>query len=145
VRPTQGNTAQGTVTFLQEGNQVRVVVDIASLSPGQHGIHIHEYGDCSGADALTAGSHFNPTNSAHGCPDSKERHLGDLGNVEADRTGRARADFIVPKLEISGTNSIIGRSIVVKAKPDDCTTQPAGGSGARIACGVIGISALPSE
>ena len=145
LRSTQGNTAQGTVIFLQEGTAVRIVVDITGLSPGKHGIHIHEFGDCSAADALSAGGHFNPANKAHGCADSKERHIGDLGNIEADRSGKVKVDWIDRKISLSGVNSIIGRSVVIKAKPDDCVTQPGGGAGPRVACGVIGVVAQPGE
>lgn len=133
LKPTEGNSAQGTVVFIKEGGKVRVVADITGLSPGKHGLHIHDFGDCSSADASSAGPHFNPTNAAHGCPDSKERHLGDLGNIEADRSGRARADWIEQRISLSGSNSILGRAVVVKAKPDDCVTQPGGGAGSRVA------------
>jgi Cu-Zn family superoxide dismutase len=145
LKPTEGNDAKGTVFFIREGGNVRVVVDITGLSPGMHGIHIHEFGDCSDTDASSAGPHFNPTNTPHGCPDSKERHLGDLGNIEADRSGRARTDWVEERISLNGGNSILGRSVVVKAKPDDCVTQPGGGAGTRVACGVIGISTIGAE
>lgn len=145
LKPTQGNSPQGTVIFLQEGSDIRVVVDISGLSPGKHGLHIHEYGDCSSADALSAGGHFNPGNKSHGCADSKERHLGDLGNIEADRSGKSKTDWIDKKISLTGSNSIIGRSVVIKARPDDCVTQPGGGAGPRVACGIIGVVAQPGE
>ena len=145
LRPTQGNNVQGTVSFVKEGSVIRVIVDISGLSPGKHGIHIHEYGDCSAPDAVSAGGHYNPANKAHGCPDSKERHLGDLGNIEADRSGKAKSDWIDKRISLSGANSVIGRSVVVKAKPDDCVAQPGGGAGARVACGIIGVVAQPGE
>lgn len=145
LKPTPGNTAYGTVTFIQEGNKVRVIAEIYDLSPGKHGIHIHEYGDCSSSDAMSAGLHFNPTNSVHGSPDSRDRHVGDLGNVDADKSGKARYERLDDRISLTGRNSIIGRSVVIKAKADDFKTQPGGGAGARIACGVIGISGIGSE
>jgi len=129
----------GTVTFTPAAGGVQVHAEIAGLTPGKHGFHIHEFGDCSAPDASSAGAHFNPTNQPHAGPDATARHEGDMGNVEADASGHAKLDYV--DHEISLTNdakSAIGRSVVVHAKPDDLKTQPSGDSGARIACGVIG-------
>ena len=140
IRPTAGNTASGTVTFVREGRDVRV---IAGLSPGRHGIHIHEFGDTTAPDGISAGGHFNPRNSIHGGPDDKERHMGDLGNLEADRNGSARYNRVDSVIRLNGPYSIIGRSVVIKAGADDFKTQP--GGGARVAYGVIGTAALGAE
>jgi Cu-Zn family superoxide dismutase len=112
------------------------VADVDGLSPGKHGFHVHEFGDCSG-DGSATGSHFNPTNSKHGGPDSRERHVGDLGNLVADETGYAHYERVDKIISLEGENSILGRSIVIHADPDDYTTQPTGASGTKIACGVI--------
>lgn len=65
-----------------------------------------------------------------------EHHTGDLGNIEADSSGKAHFDW-KGKMSLSGTDSIVGKSIVVHEKEDDLKTDPAGNSGARIGCGVI--------
>jgi Cu-Zn family superoxide dismutase len=141
LHSTAGNKVSGTVTFTEEADGVRVQADITGLTPGKHGFHVHEFGDCSAPDLASAGGHFNPTNKPHAGPDAAERHVGDMGNVEADASGTAKLAYV--DHEISLTNdqrSVIGRSVVVHAKADDLKSQPAGDSGARVACGVIGIA-----
>lgn len=140
IHPTKGHSATGEVTFTVEKGGIRVVADIEGLKPGKHGFHIHEYGDCSAPDAASAGGHFNPTNKKHGCPDSPEHHVGDLGNIVADNRGKGHLDILNKEIKFEGKNNIIGRAIIVHADPDDCTSQPAGNAGSRIGCGVIGIS-----
>jgi superoxide dismutase, Cu-Zn family len=139
LHPTAGNNVSGTVTFTEVADGVQVQAEITGLSPGKHGFHVHEFGDCSASDLALAGPHFNPTNKPHAGPDAAERHVGDMGNVEADASGAAKLNYV--DHEISLTNdqrSVIGRSVIVHAKADDLKTPPAGDSGARIACGVIG-------
>lgn len=137
LEPTQGNQTRGTVQFRSEGNAVRVSVDITGLTPGAHGFHIHEKGDCSAADASSAGGHFNPTNQPHAGRDADARHAGDFGNLEADANGRAQVSFLDSKITLSGPNSIVGRAVIVHAGRDDLKSQPSGDSGPRVACGVI--------
>jgi len=139
LHPTQGNKVEGTVTFMKERNGIRVMAQVIGLKPGLHGFHIHEFGDCSPPDARNAGDHFNPAKMPHGGPTSEKKHVGDLGNIEAGENGVGKYDAVVSQLAFDGQNSIIGRSVVVHALPDDLTTQPTGGAGARQACGVIGI------
>ena len=139
IKPTKGNKTFGEANFEQTGSdKVRVSVFVQGLRPGQeHGLHIHEKADCSG-DAMGAGGHFNPHNKPHGPAESAERHAGDLPSLKANKEGRARVEVEVQGLTITaGASSIVGRSIVVHADPDDFKTQPTGNSGARIACGVI--------
>jgi superoxide dismutase, Cu-Zn family len=139
LHPTAGNKVSGIVAFTEEADGVRVQADITGLPPGKHGFHVHEFGDCSAPDLASAGAHFNPTNKPHAGPDAAARHVGDMGNVEADASGAAKLNYV--DHEISLTNdqrSVIGRSVVVHAKADDLKSQPAGDSGARVACGVIG-------
>lgn len=126
----------GTVTFTKVGDEVQVVADIQNLTPGKHGFHIHDKGDCSAPDAASAGPHFNPTQKHHGGPDTAEHHSGDLGNITADASGKAHIDW-KGKLSLTGADSIIGKSVVVHEKEDDLKTDPSGNSGARIACGAI--------
>jgi len=139
LHPTGANKVSGTVTFTEVADGVQVQAEIRGLSPGKHGFHVHEFGDCSAADASSAGAHFNPTNKPHAGPDAAERHVGDMGNVEADASGTAKLSYLDHDMSLANDQrSIIGRSVVVHAKADDLKSQPAGDSGARIACGVIG-------
>lgn len=137
LNPTQGHNVKGTVTFTKVDSGVRVVADIAGLKPGEHGFHIHENGDCSAPDASSAGGHFNPTGMPHGGPDSEEHHLGDMGNITADASGRTHLDRVFSFLELSGANSIVGHAVIVHGGQDDLTSQPSGNAGVRVACGVI--------
>jgi Cu-Zn family superoxide dismutase len=146
VHSISGSHVAGVVRFSQQGDQVRIVADIAGLSPnGKHAFHIHEYGDCTAADGSSAGGHYNPEGHDHAGPETNLRHAGDLGNLQADAAGKAHYELTVANLSIDGDkNPIIGRSIIIHAKDDDFTTQPTGNAGGRIACGVIGI-AKPHE
>jgi superoxide dismutase, Cu-Zn family len=136
LEPKSGSKVTGMVTFTKVGDEVQVVADIQNLTPGKHGFHIHEKGDCSAADAASAGAHFNPMHQHHGGPTGLERHAGDLGNITADSSGRAHLDW-KGSLSLSGNDSIVGKSVVVHEKEDDLKTDPSGNSGARIACGAI--------
>ncbi len=135
-----GSSVTGTVTFTASGDSVKVVADISGLSPGKHGFHIHEFGDCSSPDGKSAGGHFNPTNHQHGAPDSANRHEGDLGNIEADSSGKVHLDMTDKVLKMTGAESIIGHAVIVHEKADDMKTQPTGDAGGRLACGVIGVA-----
>jgi Cu-Zn family superoxide dismutase len=139
LAPTQGQQVRGTVSVRQDGDGVRVTGEVSGLTPDQaHGFHVHEFGDCSAPDAASAGGHFAPEAHPHGAPDPAAHHAGDLGNVQADATGRATLDVRVPGLAIaSGIRALAGRSLVVHAQPDDLVTQPSGNAGARVACGVV--------
>src|SRR5216110_3808436 len=134
LHPTEGNKVSGTVTFTEVADGVQVQAEITGLSPGKHGFHVHEFGDCSAADLASAGAHFNPTNKPHAGPDTAERHIGDMGNIEADASGAAKLDYVDHNISlVREQSSDIGRSVVVKDKADDLKAQPAGDSGARIA------------
>ncbi|MFT3741729.1 MAG: superoxide dismutase family protein [Gammaproteobacteria bacterium] len=137
VMPTAGNQVKGQVTFTPVKNGVKIVADFTGLTPGLHGFHVHEKGDCSAPDAQSAGGHYNPTHLPHGAPQAKQRHEGDLGNVMADAKGQAHYERIDAVIQLSGPDSIVGRSVIVHASTDDLHSQPAGNSGARVACGVI--------
>ena len=141
LHPTSGQQCHGVVRFTQDGDSVKVVADLEGLTPGQkHAFHIHQYGDCSAPDGMSAGGHYNPEGHQHGLPDSENRHAGDLGNVQADDQGKAHYEITVPNVSIMGTkNPIIGRGVIVHAKVDD-GSQPVGNAGGRIACGVIGVA-----
>ena len=138
--PTQGNSVSGSVTFLRTDKGIKVIVDVAGLSKGKHGFHIHEFGDCSAPDGTSAGGHFNPEGKSHGAPMDMTRHAGDMGNLEADDSGKAHLEYIDPMMSFEGANSIIGKSVILHKNEDDLKTQPTGNAGPRIACGVIGLA-----
>ena len=138
LEPTKGNTAKGSVTFTQDGNEVRVSASLSGLKPGaEHGFHIHEKGDCGSGDGMSTGGHFNPTGHAHG-PQGSEHHAGDMPSLNADSYGNAKASFELKGVSIgSGPADIVGRGLIVHRDPDDLKTQPTGNAGPRIACAVI--------
>jgi Cu-Zn family superoxide dismutase len=131
-----GSSVKGELTVSNEGDAVHITGDITGLAPGkEHGFHVHEFGKCELPDFKSAGEHFNPTKAQHG------EHLGDMPNAKADENGHATINAIVkgPNLvdKDGAPSAIIGKALIVHAMPDDYKTQPSGGSGARVACGVI--------
>ena len=136
LAPAANGKVKGQVTFLEETEGVRVTANIEGLTPGKHGFHIHEKGDCSAADFTSAGGHFNPTQIKHGSPTDAEHHAGDFGNIEANEQGVARFERVFTWLTFTGTNSILNKGVIVHANPDDFS-QPTGNAGGRVACGVI--------
>ncbi len=142
LQAKSGSQVAGTILFSQQGSGLRVVARVSGLKPGQeHGFHIHEKGDCSAPDAMSAGGHFNPTAQPHG-PQGAPHHGGDMPSLKADAAGNAEATFTVQGVSLAGAaDGVIGKSVVVHAQPDDYTTQPTGNSGGRIACGVVGATA----
>ena len=136
VNPTQGNEVTGQVKFTRHENDTLVEVSLTHLSPVPHGFHVHEKGDCSAPDGLSAGGHFNPDGLPHGGLDGPH-HIGDLGNVVAGNDGTVNLNVHVKGLRLSGDQGIIGRAVIVHASADDLKTQPTGGSGKRVACGMI--------
>jgi superoxide dismutase, Cu-Zn family len=100
--PSGGSTVSGTVTFTKTDKGITVVADITGLTPGKHGFHIHEFGDCSAPDAMSAGGHFNPAMMKHGGPMDMERHEGDMGNITADEKGVAHLEYTDKMLTFEG-------------------------------------------
>jgi superoxide dismutase, Cu-Zn family len=138
LAPTKGSQVAGNVTFVQKGDKVLVDARVTGLSPGLHGFHVHEKGDCTAPDAASAGGHFNPRKAPHGGPDSPQRHAGDLGNLNADTNGVAVYHAEAVGISVgTGEDSIVGRAVIVHANADDLRTQPSGNSGPRLACGLI--------
>ena len=140
IHSTQGNMVTGTVTFQKQSNGTHIHAQLQGLTPGKHGFHIHELGDCNCADAMCTKEHFNPTNQPHGGLNSKKRHVGDMGNIIADKQGDATLDIVDSIIRLNGPQTVIGRSIILHADEDDLVSQPSGNAGARIGCGVIGIA-----
>ena len=138
LEPTKGNATAGTVTFTQKGDKVVVEAKVSGLTPGGHGFHIHEKGDCSSGDGMSTGGHFNPTGTPHGNPSVPDHHTGDLTMLVADASGSVSVSMELGAMTIgSGATDIVGKAVIVHKDPDDYTTQPTGNSGARVACGVI--------
>lgn len=141
LAPASASLTSGTMTLSTMGDGVHVGGEIGGLRPGAHGFHVHEFGDCSAADASSAGGHFNPTNQPHGRSGPGPHHLGDSDNIVADTDGVAVVDAHLHDVTL-GTgmaNDIAGKAIVVHAQPDDYASQPSGDAGARVACGVISV------
>ena len=137
----------GSVKFAEdlENNQVKIELNILGLSPNSlHGFHVHEAGDLS--DKCTSMcAHFNPFNKTHGGPNSKVRHVGDLGNIKTNGKGEAKYSFCDSVIKLRGTKSnIIGRGLIIHEDEDDCgmggnaESLKTGNAGKRIACAVIG-------
>lgn len=140
LNPASGSDVRGTVTFTQTGDGVKIVADVTGLSAGKHGFHIHEFGDCSAKDATSAGGHYNPTNHPHAGPDADKHHVGDMGNLEADASGKAHLELVDKNMKLTGDAGIIGYAVIVHEKADDLKSQPTGDAGGRVACGVIGVA-----
>jgi superoxide dismutase, Cu-Zn family len=135
---------QGTVKFIEQNKQVKIEVNLKGLTPGLHGFHIHETGNlldkCSSCKA-----HFNPYNKNHGGPNSKERHVGDLGNIVANSKGVVNQVLYDSLIKLRGTKcNIIGRSVVIHQDednlgvPGDPESLKTGRAGSRVGCAVIG-------
>jgi superoxide dismutase, Cu-Zn family len=140
MTPTKGSKVSGKVIFTQKADGIEITGEITGLTPGKHGFHVHEFGDLSSDDGMATGGHFNPDKEKHGGPHDKERHVGDLGNVDADQNGTVTLKTTDKLIQLHGPHSIIGRGLIVHAKADDLKSQPAGDAGARMAQGVIGVA-----
>ncbi len=130
------NTA-GNVTFTEKVGSVIMKISAENLLPGIHAIHIHEKGDCSAADASSAGGHWNPMKEMHGKWGHGEFHNGDIGNLVADENGRATLTFKTDRWCLTckdDMKNIIGKGIIIHKSADDFMTQPTGNAGGRIGC-----------
>ena len=152
--PAIAARVEGTVKLTPHGSGCLIEYDIVGLAQGAHGFHIHETADFSNG-CLSAGGHFNPHGKDHGGLEDENRHVGDLGNIIADRDGRAKGKLFSNLVQLSGKFSVIGRSIMVHADPDDLgrgdnsmasmpgpprngfVSKITGNAGPRLACGEI--------
>eukprot|EP00347_Sterkiella_histriomuscorum_P011523 403372125 len=147
LNPDGGSGVSGVVKFIQTvGSRVVIEARIKGLTPGKHGFHVHEWGNLTNG-CVTAGAHFNPTKVTHAGPDDEVRHVGDLGNVEADQDGNAVFLLEDRLINIYGdVNNVVGRAVVCHQKEDDLgrgndeESLKTGNAGPRQACGVIGLS-----
>ena len=138
----QSDTVKGTILLrqLEQGTGTVIVGRITGLKPGEHGFHIHEFGDLTDG-CESAGGHYNPDDVDHG--DLENGHVGDLGNVTADTNGVADFTLIAKRVDLIGERSVVGRSIVIHSDVDDlgkggdAESLKTGNAGKRLACGVI--------
>jgi len=141
LQPKSSTTATGKVTFWKKRpDAVRIEVVVEKVTPGMHGIHLHEKGDCSSSDAKSAGEHYSPLAQNHGAPGVTGSHAGDLGNIKVEKNGRGKLSLDLNAKDEgvqAAWGDIVGKSVVLHASEDDLKSQPSGNSGARIACGVI--------
>jgi Cu-Zn family superoxide dismutase len=140
----------GIVRFHQcsPSNITQVYISFKGIKPGAtHAIHIHEYGNLT-EGCKSAGAHYNPFNMEHGSiyVDPERRHVGDLiNNIKGDDKGEYEFTYLDPMVQLHGPLSVIGRTVVLHAKPDDLGLGPnkeskiTGNAGDRIACSIIGI------
>jgi superoxide dismutase, Cu-Zn family len=133
-------TLTGTAEFSQQNGKVKLVLNIACIKMANKSVavHLHEMGDCGDMGKMAHG-HWNPTNKQHGKWGSASFHLGDIGNVSLDATGKGMLEMETDLWTIGGdsTSNILNRSVIVHGGVDDFTTQPTGNAGSRIGCGVI--------
>ncbi|WP_420454600.1 superoxide dismutase family protein [Rubrivirga sp.] len=143
IAEVDGSGVSGSVEFIDLDDAVEIRYNLSGLSAGMHGFHVHQTGDCgpdsTGTPAGAAGGHLNPLASPHGAPSARpvQRHAGDLGNVEADASGRAVGVRVDSVLAFDGPTSFLGKAMLVHGGEDDLASQPSGDAGARVGCGVI--------
>ncbi|TWU21140.1 Superoxide dismutase [Cu-Zn] precursor [Novipirellula galeiformis] len=135
LMPTKGNKTRGTLRLVQKGDALTITGQVRNLTPGEHGFHIHEFGDRRAADGTSAGGHYNPDGHEHGGPGAHS-HAGDLGNILANADGVANVNITTKDTAL---HFILGRSFVVHAGADDLKSQPSGDAGPRVAVGIVGI------
>lgn len=135
LTPTKGSKVRGMLRLMQKEDGLHIVGRINNLTPGEHGFHIHEFGDLRSSDGKSAGGHFNPEGHDHGAPGSHS-HAGDLGNITAGEDGVAKVDVVTTDTKL---HFVLGRAFVVHAGKDDLKSQPSGDAGGRVALGVIAI------
>ncbi len=143
-----GSTAVGSATFVPTDGKIHLGLTVDKAPPGTHAVHIHNVGDCSSADGLSAGGHWNPAGSPHGKLGEPTFHLGDIGNFVVGADGKGTLSFDTDRWTAAGaggvsaafdggTNDIVGHAVIVHGGVDDYASQPTGDAGSRIACGVI--------
>eukprot|EP00744_Colponema_vietnamica_P001734 GILI01002840.1.p1 GENE.GILI01002840.1~~GILI01002840.1.p1 ORF type:complete len:159 (-),score=42.39 GILI01002840.1:174-650(-) len=145
LRGEAGVSGEVILTQSVSGGPTTIRGQFRGLNPGRHGFHIHAFGDLS-QGCVSAGPHYNPFGKEHGSPNSETRHVGDLGNLEADASGNIQFEMLDNLVSLVGPYSVIGRSLIIHADEDDLglgnhdDSKTTGHAGARVACGVIGLA-----
>ena len=142
MNPSKGSKVKGVIHFEKlDDHKMKISGVITGLKANsKFGFHIHQKGDCSSDDGKSAGGHFNPKEKSHGGPESKDRHVGDLGNLQSNEKGVAHYDMVFEHMSLGHPGyGIAGRAVIIHADEDDLKSQPTGNAGARKACGVIGV------
>ena len=135
---TGAGAAAGTVQLTAAPTGVLMRVEARGLTPGWHGIHLHEKGDCSNADFTSAGGHINhASKKPHGLLNPQGPDMGDLPNIHAGADGVARAELFTTLTTVAAMTDADGSAVVIHVNADDQVSQPIGGAGARVACGVV--------
>lgn len=141
LKAAEGEEVEVEAKFYAVDGGVRVVAEVEDAKPGKHGFHVHEKGDCSDLKGKSMGEHFSPEKHEHALPtEAGGKHLGDLGNVVVNDEGDGRVDITVSGANLlpNDAKSFLGRALVFhKSEDAGKKTQPSGGSGDPIACGVI--------
>lgn len=138
IHSVKYQNASGIIKIEELNEEIKVTTDLKGLKPNSRlGFHIHENGICEGPEYKSAGNHLNPEHHKHGRPESSQRHLGDMGNIVTNAEGVSRQVILLPKDTVGDVEEMYGKAILIHAKADDLKSQPAGDSGARIACGLI--------
>jgi len=133
LKDAQGNVV-GTATLTGAPDGARIALRVRGLRPGDHGVHVHEVGKCEPPAFTSAGGHYNPRNKKHGRLNPEGAHAGDLGNLRVGASGAGATEVTAAGVALT---DVVGLSLLVHADRDDEKTDPAGSSGARVACGVI--------
>ena len=135
----------GSISFLQDGDEVemKLELDFPSKAGQTVAVHLHEHGDCGNA-GNDAHGHWNPTKVNHGKWGEGQFHLGDIGNVKLDASGKGSLNLETSLWSVASgaTNDVVGKAIMIHENADDFTTQPTGNAGGRIGCGVIQLSSM---
>ena len=140
LRDGQGKMV-GTAEMAPAPQGVNIRLNLANLTPGEHGIHIHSVAKCEGPAFTTAGGHLNPDMKHHGLQNPEGPHAGDIPNITIDAHGMMKGTIVAPGVTMGDDPHSIfsngGTALVIHAKADDMKSDPAGNAGVRIACGVI--------
>lgn len=140
VSSASGSNVSGTATFTPTADgKVKMVLALDNLTAGKHAVHLHENGDCSAADATSAGGHWNPTGDDHGKRGKDEYHAGDIDNLVVGDDGIGTLEMVINGWSFGDgePSDILNKAIIIHADADDFTSQPSGAAGSRVACGVI--------
>jgi Cu-Zn family superoxide dismutase len=143
LRPAPAATARGEVRLYVEAGDLRIVARVLGVEPGEHGLVVHDGAACFDARGQPVlGGHFDPFEMPHGAPNTAGAHLGDFGNVVVGRDGKGEQVIVLeqayyPIRRVSGWESLRGKPLALHAARDDYTTQPDGGVGPVLACGLI--------